>query len=184
MSEIQGKVDAASYPRRARLSPLVAIAATLLMLVSLLAACTGNDDSGTSHETLATMDARKSVVPTTAPSEGSPAASPGETSASPIALPEGNADNGKQLATSLGCVACHSIDGSKLTGPTWKGLYGHEVKLADGSTTTADETYLHTAIMDPNKQVVDGYPPIMPNFSTQLDEQKVSDLIAYIKSLQ
>ena len=183
MSEIQGKVGSASRLRRARSLALMAIVAALLMLVSLLAACTGNDDSGTSHETLATMEARRSAVPTSPPSTGSPEASPGGES-SPVPLPEGNAENGKALATSLGCVACHSTDGSKLTGPSWKGLYGHEVKLADGSTTTADETYIHTAIMDPNKQVVDGFSPIMPNFSAQLDDQKVADLIAYIKSLQ
>lgn len=183
MSEIVGKSPATSRLRRGRWLSTIAAVAVLLALVSILAACAGNDDSGTDQNTLATMDARRNAVPTTAPSSGSPEASPGE-AGSPVALPAGDAENGKALATSLGCVACHSIDGSKMTGPTWKGLFGHEVKLADGSTTTADETYLHDAIMDPNKQVVDGYSPIMPNFSSQLDDQKVADLIAYIQSLQ
>ena len=60
----------------------------------------------------------------------------------------------------------------------------YAVTLDDGSTVTADVTYLHDAIMSPNKQVVDGYSPIMPDFSAQLDDQKVADIIAYIQSLQ
>ena len=31
---------------------------------------------------------------------------------------------GKELAGSMGCATCHSIDGTKMTGPTWKDLYG------------------------------------------------------------
>ena len=182
MSEIREKVDSTSRARGGRWRTLVLAIAALLAVAAITAACAGGDDSGTTMETLATMEARNSAGPTTAPSDGSPAASPEESS--PVALPEGNADNGKSLATSMGCVACHSIDGSKMTGPTWKGLYGHEVKLDDGSTVTADETYLHDAIMNPNKQVVDGYSPIMPDFSSQLDDQKVADIIAYIQSLQ
>ena len=38
----------------------------------------------------------------------------------------------------------------KGTGPTWKGLYGSEVKLVDGTTVTADETYLKESITDPS----------------------------------
>ncbi len=183
MSEIQGKVDTASRPHRGRSLSLMAIAGALLVLVSLMAACSGNDDSGTDANTLATMDARRGAVPTTAPSDGSPAASP-DGASSPVALPEGDAANGEALTTSLGCVACHSTDGSALTGPTWQGLFGHEVTLTDGSTVTADETYLYDAIMEPNKQVVEGYSPIMPSFASQLDDQKVADIIAYIKTLQ
>ncbi|HMM43779.1 MAG TPA: hypothetical protein PKA95_17935, partial [Thermomicrobiales bacterium] len=119
MSEIQWKVDAASRPRRARSLSLMAVAAALLVLVSLLAACSGNDDSGTSQETLATMDARRGAVPTSPPSSGSPEASPeGSPSeeSSPVPLPAGDAANGEALTSSLGCVACHSTDGSTLTG--------------------------------------------------------------------
>jgi cytochrome c oxidase subunit 2 len=30
-----------------------------------------------------------------------------------------------------GCVACHTTDGSKLVGPTWKGLWGSQVAILD-----------------------------------------------------
>src|SRR3989304_6021241 len=52
------------------------------------------------------------------------------------------AELGKQLYTQRGCNACHSIDGSSLVGPTWKGLYGHEVVMQDGTKVTADENYI------------------------------------------
>lgn len=182
MLEIQEKVEGTPRPRRARSLSVMAIAAALLVLVSLQAACSGTDDSGTNQQTLATMEARN--IKASPVADGSPVGSPGAESGSPVALPAGNADDGKALATSLGCVACHSIDGSKLTGPTWKGLYGNQVKLADGSSVTADEAYIQTAIEKPNSHLVEGYPPVMPDFSSQLTPQKVADLIAYIQTLK
>jgi cytochrome c oxidase subunit II len=96
------------------------------------------------------------------------------------------ADRGASLAKNNGCVACHSIDGSKTIGPTWKGLAGEQVKLADGSTVTADDTYLHDSIVDPNKQIAAGFPPgLMPQtYKTQLNDQQIQDLIDYIKTLK
>ena len=44
---------------------------------------------------------------------------------------------GEQVARNAGCTACHSVDGSTLVGPSWKGLFGHEVQFADGTTATA-----------------------------------------------
>ena len=69
----------------------------------------------------------------------------------------GNAAEGKKLYTSLGCQGCHTLDGTKSAGPTFKGLYGSQEKLADGTTAKADDTYLLEAITDPDKQIVVGY---------------------------
>ena len=49
---------------------------------------------------------------------------------------------GKDLFTSLGCQSCHTLDGTKATGPTFKGLFGSKVRLTIGQTVTADEQYL------------------------------------------
>ncbi len=92
----------------------------------------------------------------------------------------GDVSKGKQLSAQ--CLACHSIDGSTVVGPTWKGLYGHEVTLTDGSTVTADSDYIAESIRDPNAKVVDGFPPVMPPF-TYLSDQDIADIIAYIKTL-
>lgn len=87
---------------------------------------------------------------------------------------------GKELAQGRGCLACHSLDGSRGVGPTWKGLYGHKQKLADGTTVTADEAYLKESIVNPNAKIVQGFPPVMP--PTPLTDDEVDALIAFIKA--
>jgi len=92
---------------------------------------------------------------------------------------------GERVFKLKGCVACHSTDGSKLVGPTWKGLFGSKLTvLADGqeSTVTADEEYLKRSIRHPPKEVVKGYRPQMPK--ADLKDRDVADLIAFIRSLQ
>lgn len=94
------------------------------------------------------------------------------------------AEWGKELYTSAGCLACHSVDGTRLVGPSWKGLYGSERKLADGTTAKADENYLRESILQPMVKVVESYPPSMPSYQGQLSDKKIAALIAYIKTLK
>lgn len=88
---------------------------------------------------------------------------------------------GQALAQSRGCVACHSVDGSARVGPTWKGLYGTPRPLVDGSTVLADEGYLRRSIVEPQAQLVKGFPPLMPPAS--LGTEEMTALLAYIQSL-
>ncbi|NBC17944.1 MAG: cytochrome c oxidase subunit II [Bacteroidetes bacterium] len=95
------------------------------------------------------------------------------------------AEAGELLYSRLGCNACHSVDGSRMVGPTFQGLYGKEGHaMADGSTVVADENYLRQSILQPGAQVVEGYPNVMPASYANLTEDEVSALIAYIESLQ
>jgi len=55
------------------------------------------------------------------------------------------------------CSSCHSIDGTRKIGPTWKGLYGRKGKSNQGEYV-ADENYITESIYYPAKQVVEGYP--------------------------
>lgn len=89
--------------------------------------------------------------------------------------------DGKQLAQSKGCMACHSLDGTKMLGPTWQGLFGKEQKLASGQTITVDDEYLREAIYQPNAKIVAGYPPVMP--PPVANEQEVQAIIEFIKTL-
>lgn len=92
---------------------------------------------------------------------------------------------GEQLAQQYGCINCHSIDGSDMIGPTWKGLYEKERNLTDGTTAIADRQYLLTAIVNPNLQVVAGFPAnVMPSFADTLDQTAIESLVAYIESLK
>ncbi len=101
----------------------------------------------------------------------------------PPAAGEGPAGEGQQLASSLGCTGCHSIDGSASVGPTWQGLYGHEVTLADGSTVTADDAYITESIVDPNAKVVEGFQALMPSFEGRVTDADIAAIIAYIQTL-
>ncbi len=98
----------------------------------------------------------------------------------------GNAlSHGSDLAQSKGCLACHSTNGSRSMGPTYKGLYMKKETVITGGherQVVADDAYLKTSIKDPQADVVKGYPAMMPKVN--LTEQEVSDLVDYIKSLQ
>ncbi|GAB4523360.1 MAG: hypothetical protein Fur0018_06090 [Anaerolineales bacterium] len=98
---------------------------------------------------------------------------------------EDPAARGQQLAQQYGCLGCHSVDGNPGVGPTWKGLFGEDVKLADGSDVDADEAYLHESIVDPGAKIVEGFTNVMPpTFGDQLSEDQISDIIAFIQSLK
>ncbi len=95
-----------------------------------------------------------------------------------------DAGRGQALYVESGCKACHSVDGSKGVGPTWKALYMSSVPLADGTSVTADEAFLAESILNPSAKVVAGYNAnAMPSFS-YLKEGQVNDIIEYIKSLK
>ena len=104
----------------------------------------------------------------------------------PSKLPEGMtmAQWGEQLYTEYTCVTCHSKDGSRLVGPSFKAIYGREGKLADGSTYKAAEEYINESIMEPKAKVVEGYPPAMPSFKGQLDDNQINAIIAFMKTLK
>jgi cytochrome c oxidase subunit 2 len=89
---------------------------------------------------------------------------------------------GKTLYDTHDCASCHD-EPRKQTAPSLRHLYHKTVRLQNGATVVADEDYLRTAILEPNRQVVAGYPSIMPTFQGQLDEEDVLKLIAYIQSL-
>jgi len=94
------------------------------------------------------------------------------------------AKKGESLAASKGCVACHSFDGSTKVGPSWKGIYGHEVEFADGTKGTVDDNYIRQSIDEPNAKVVKGFAPSMTSFKGQLTDPEYFALIAFIKALK
>jgi len=94
---------------------------------------------------------------------------------------------GAGLVKKLGCVACHSLDGVNLVGPTFKGLYGstRKVKGKGGEVSvTADDAYLSESVLDPAAKVVDGFSAgVMLSYKDQLKEGDMEQIIAYLKSL-
>ena len=122
-------------------------------------------------------DPRVAAPPTATPGDGTGTPTATATAADPAAV-------GQQLATTLGCLGCHTIDGSPLVGPSWLGLFGRTKQLDDGSTVVVDEAYLRESILNPNAKVVEGFPGgIMPAFESLSDDQ-LEALIAYIQTLE
>ena len=92
---------------------------------------------------------------------------------------------GPQLFQEKGCNTCHGIDGTPQIGPTLKGLLGKTITvLTNGKerNIVADEAYLRKSILEPNADVVKGYPPVMP--PQKMTDDEVNALIGYIKELK
>lgn len=97
------------------------------------------------------------------------------------------AEEGRTLASENGCVSCHSTDGSKSVGPTWKGLSGSQVTLDDGTLVIADDAYLRESILEPSAKTVKGFKAgLMETVirSNSLTDEEVRALIAYIKGFE
>lgn len=95
------------------------------------------------------------------------------------------AECGEVQFTRNGCNACHAVvPDQTIVGPSLHGVFGSERAFTDGTTATADENYIRQSIVNPNGQIVEGFPAAMPVFAGRLDDEQINALIAYIQSLQ
>jgi cytochrome c oxidase subunit 2 len=113
-----------------------------------------------------------------------PVAAPKKSAAAAGATP---AERGKALVMDSGnlCSTCHSMDGSALVGPSFKGLYGTPQKLSDGTEVVADDAYIKESIYKPQAKLVAGYGPVMPAmYEGKLTDENIADIIEYLKTLK
>lgn len=94
---------------------------------------------------------------------------------------------GKKVMQNIGCFACHTVDGTKLVGPSFKGLWGHEATVITGGqkrTVVVDEDYIKKSIYDPNADVVDGFMKgLMVSYQGQLKDEDIKLIIEYLKTV-
>ena len=114
----------------------------------------------------------------------------------------GNVDNklspedlGQLVWQANGCNACHSIDGSAGTGPSWKGNYGKTVEFSNGGSLSmqmynaadmddAWANYIAESIRYPAKHLHMGFANQMPVYTAeQLSQKRVEGVIAFIRKL-
>ncbi|HTR00591.1 MAG TPA: c-type cytochrome [Candidatus Acidoferrum sp.] len=91
---------------------------------------------------------------------------------------------GQQYSNDLGCVACHTVDGSPGIGPSWVNMWGRtETVLAQREqlSVVVNEAYIRESIQAPAAKVVKDYPNVMTPYF--LEEPQTTALIAYIKAL-
>ncbi|GAB1450472.1 hypothetical protein MASR2M47_05280 [Draconibacterium sp.] len=95
---------------------------------------------------------------------------------------------GKKIMQNIGCFACHTIDGTRLVGPSFKGIWGEEQTVVTGKETrkvTIDEEYIKRSIYDPNADVVEGYMKgLMVSYNGQLSEDDIANIIEYLKTIK
>jgi cytochrome c2 len=89
---------------------------------------------------------------------------------------------GLKIAEDNGCLGCHTIDGTALVGPSWKGLFGKTEELESGGPVTVDAAYLAESITDPGAKIVKGFLNVM--ITVPLTEEEISAVISYIETLE
>ena len=89
---------------------------------------------------------------------------------------------GKKTLDEKGCLACHSVDGSPLVGPTFKGAWGQAVELTDGTEHVLDDDFFRELVKDPSKYTVKDYPPVMPKLP--LTDEEIKQIEEYLKGLK
>ena len=89
---------------------------------------------------------------------------------------------GEELFQQMACTTCHAADGTG-RGPSLAGVFGSQVKLGNGQTVVADESYIRESILNPQSKLVEGYQPLMPTFQGLVNEEALMSLIEYVKSL-
>lgn len=94
---------------------------------------------------------------------------------------------GLVLLKNTGCLACHSLEGSKLVGPPFNGLYGSTNQVVQGGetiTVTVDDEYIRHSILDPDDQVVEGFAKgLMKSYRDVLKDEEITLMIDYLKTI-
>lgn len=89
---------------------------------------------------------------------------------------------GERLLAQYGCLDCHSLDGSKMVGPTFQGLFGRQVTVVSGGrkhTLTVDAAYLRRSILQPQADLAEGFPPVMPSYADKIPEHGLEEILEY-----
>jgi len=106
------------------------------------------------------------------------------------ALSVKKADNslGLKVLQKNGCIACHSIDGTKSVGPTFKKLYGSTIDVTTAGASRkvkVDNAYIESSITDPNKDVAAGFPQgVMKSYKGIIKDNDIKLVSEYLKTLK
>lgn len=94
---------------------------------------------------------------------------------------------GRQIVERNGCIACHSLDGSTLVGPTFAGRYGETIRvITDGQEREIvyDEEYVKRSIYNPDADITVGFRPgQMLSYEGEISEQEIELIVEFLKSL-
>jgi len=99
-----------------------------------------------------------------------------------------NEHPGLQVLKKNACTSCHSLDGSKLVGPSFKGVWGRNesvITAGQEREITVDKAYVKASINEPNADVVKDYNPgLMISYKDLVSEEEAEMIIEYLKTLK
>jgi cytochrome c oxidase subunit 2 len=95
---------------------------------------------------------------------------------------------GLNIMRKNGCIACHSVDGSTIVGPSFKGIFGEKTTvLVNGKEqqVTVDEKYVHESLMEPNVKIVKGFRPgLMQSYKGIITEDEIKQITEFLQTLK
>ena len=96
---------------------------------------------------------------------------------------------GLALMKNNACMSCHSVDGTRLVGPSFLGIWGRKetVILENGvkKEIAVEKEYLLRSLNEPNAEVVDTYSKgMMQSYKDVFTEEEKEQIIDYLKSLK
>ena len=93
---------------------------------------------------------------------------------------------GLTLIKANACLTCHSLDGSKIIGPSFKGLYGRKtIVVTDAGEKEIESTddYIKRSILDPNVEIVKGYNKgLMQSYKEKINAEDLDKIVDYFKT--
>jgi cytochrome c oxidase subunit 2 len=93
---------------------------------------------------------------------------------------------GLTLLNANACLTCHSLDGSKIIGPSFKGLYGRKTTVvtdAGEKEIESTDEYIKRSILDPNAEIVKGYNKgLMQSYQGKISADDLNKIVDYFKS--
>jgi cytochrome c oxidase subunit II len=94
---------------------------------------------------------------------------------------------GLALIKKNACTGCHSLDGTKLVGPSLKGLFGRKFNvLVDGKpqTIVADSSYIVESILNPDAKTVEGFNKgLMKSYKGVIPTEDINKIFQYLKTI-
>jgi len=84
------------------------------------------------------------------------------------------------------CITCHSLDGSKIIGPSFKYMYGRKSTVVtdtgEKEIEVTDE-YIKRSIYEPNVEVVKGYNKgLMQSYKEKINAEDMTKILDYFKT--